>query len=139
MRSLDSLMAEGAIPQADFLKIDVEGYEADALAGATQMLARGMLGIEVETNFMTSPTFPKGHFDVIHNIAAEHGLKLFDINFDREVRPLYRAACKTPRSSASTAAAGAPSTFNVLFCRDVVADADGVATAVQKRSPPTID
>jgi FkbM family methyltransferase len=26
MRSLDSLMAEGAIPQADFLKVDVEGY-----------------------------------------------------------------------------------------------------------------
>ena len=59
MRSLDSLMAEGAIPQADFLKIDVEGYEADALAGATRMLAWGMLGIEVETNFMTSPTFPE--------------------------------------------------------------------------------
>ena len=54
MRSLDSLMAEGAIPQADFLKVDVEGYEADVLAGAKEMLAGGVLGIEVETSFMTS-------------------------------------------------------------------------------------
>ena len=46
---------------------------------------------------------------------------------------------QTPRSSASTAAAGAPSTFNVLFCRDVVAEVDGIATAVQKLPPPTID
>jgi FkbM family methyltransferase len=46
-------MAEGAIPQADFLKVDVEGYEADVLAGAKEMLAGGVLGIEVETSFMT--------------------------------------------------------------------------------------
>jgi Methyltransferase FkbM domain len=137
MRSLDSLMAEGAIPQADFLKVDVEGYEADVLAGAKEMLAGGVLGIEVETSFMTSPAFPKSFFEATHNVMVEHGLRLSDLNFDRAVRPFYRAACKAQPSSTSTAAAGAPSTFNVLFCRDLVAQADGVATAVRTRPAPT--
>ena len=71
MRSLDSLMAEGAMPQADFLKVDVEGYEADVLAGAKEMLAGGVLGIEVETSFMTSPAFPKSFFEATHNVMVE--------------------------------------------------------------------
>jgi FkbM family methyltransferase len=59
MRSLDSLMTEGIIPHPDFIKVDVEGQEGDVLLGAKQILASGgVLGMEVETNFMTSPTYP---------------------------------------------------------------------------------
>jgi hypothetical protein len=107
------------------------------LAGAKEMLAGGVIGIEVETSFMTSPAFPKSFFEATHNVMVEHGLRLSDLNFDRAVRPFYRAACKAQPSSTSTAAAGAPSTFNVLFCRDLVAQAGGVATAVRTRPAPT--
>jgi FkbM family methyltransferase len=35
MRSLDAMVAEGVIPRVDFLKMDIEGAESDALLGAT--------------------------------------------------------------------------------------------------------
>jgi len=139
MRSLDSLLAEGAIPQADFLKVDVEGYEAEVFAGARQMLRGSVLGMEVETNFNTSAVYPKCHFDLVHNVALENGFKLFDLNFDRILRPLYEAARRRRQSSVSTAGAGAPSTFNVLFCRDLVAERDGASFYERPPSPPTID
>jgi FkbM family methyltransferase len=46
MRTLDWLIAEGAVPHPDFLKVDVEGQEAGVFLGAKQMLAAGVLGIE---------------------------------------------------------------------------------------------
>ena len=138
-RSLDSLMAEHTVPQPDFLKVDVEGYELDVFAGAMQMLRGGVLGIEVETNFSRSPAYPTGHFNMIHNLLLEHGLKLFDLNFDRVMRPLYKAASKGRGSNDSTAGAGAPATFNVLFCRDMVAECDGTTFYERRPTAPTVD
>ena len=40
VRRLDTLFAEGLIPQVDFLKVDVEGFEKDVLLGANDLLAR---------------------------------------------------------------------------------------------------
>ena len=40
LRSLDSLVAEHGLQRLDLLKIDVEGHEAEVLAGAGQTLAR---------------------------------------------------------------------------------------------------
>ncbi len=41
LRTLDSLVGEGAIPRIDFIKMDVEGSELDALAGADAACAGG--------------------------------------------------------------------------------------------------
>jgi FkbM family methyltransferase len=139
MRTLDWLIAEGAVPHPDFLKVDVEGQEAGVFLGAKQMLAAGVLGIEVETNFMTSPEYPKSHFDMIHNLVLENGLKLFDLNFDRVVRPLYKEACKKRALGISTAAAGTPGTFNVLFCRDAIAEREGSSSSDHVLPTPTVD
>jgi hypothetical protein len=62
IRRLDSLLAEGVIPTADFIKVDVEGFEKDVLLGARELLRAGVLGLEIETNFGVSPTYPKSHF-----------------------------------------------------------------------------
>jgi FkbM family methyltransferase len=62
MRRLDSLFDEGLIPKADFLKVDVEGYEKDVLQGARGLLDAGVLGMQIESNFSVSPQYPSSHF-----------------------------------------------------------------------------
>jgi FkbM family methyltransferase len=48
MRRFDSLIAEGAIPQPDFLKIDSQGFELNILDGCGDRL-RDVIGIRLET------------------------------------------------------------------------------------------
>jgi FkbM family methyltransferase len=140
MRTLDALWAERAIPQPDFIKIDVEGHEGDVLSGARQILAAGgVLGMEVETNFTASPAYPKSHFNTIHDLVLGSGLRLFDLNFDRAVRPIYEAARNACPSSESTAGAGTPATFNVLFCRDMIAEREGSSFYEGMPPLPTVD
>lgn len=40
LRALDSLVAEGLVPRADFIKIDVEGHEVSVLRGAAKLIRR---------------------------------------------------------------------------------------------------
>jgi len=60
VRRLDSLLAEGVIPKADFVKMDLEGYEKDVLLGARELLHAGVLGLQTETNFAVSPSYRRG-------------------------------------------------------------------------------
>jgi hypothetical protein len=48
MRRIDSLIAEGALPQPDFLKIDAQGFELNVLKGCGANL-RDVVGIRLET------------------------------------------------------------------------------------------
>lgn len=50
-RSLDGLLAEGALTGCDYLKIDVEGAEGDILSGGVALL-QSCLAIRVETSFL---------------------------------------------------------------------------------------
>jgi FkbM family methyltransferase len=136
IRSLDALLNEGVIPQADFLKVDVEGFERDVLLGAQHLLSGGVLGMEVETNFRTSSDYPKSHFATIYDLVLDHGLHLFDLNFDREVRPSYGQAKPPPESAAG---AGMPSTFNILFCRDLPGERDSKRYYTKSVPHPTVD
>ena len=48
--SLDDLIASGRAVRPDFLKMDIEGAESDALRGAAQLLAGGPLTIALSTH-----------------------------------------------------------------------------------------
>jgi FkbM family methyltransferase len=48
--SLDDLIASGHVTRPDFIKMDIEGAESDALRGAARLLASGALTIALSTH-----------------------------------------------------------------------------------------
>jgi len=140
IRKLDTLFREGVIPNADFLKVDVEGFERDVFFGARELLAAGTLGVEAETNFSTSETYPNTHFGLIQDVLLQHGMFVFDLNFNRVPWAAYQEARSLrnlpPLPSDGT---GKPATFNVLFCRDVTAERDGSLYYPKLPPRPSVD
>jgi FkbM family methyltransferase len=140
VRRLDSLFAEGVIPRCDFLKVDVEGFEKDVFLGARDLLAAGVLGVETETSFGISPEYPKGHLIAIAEIVLEHHLLLFDLGFNRTPRASFQRALMRkglPRIESGTL--GRPGTFNVLFCRDLIDEADHPESYPTPCHPVSVD
>jgi FkbM family methyltransferase len=122
IRRLDSLRAEGLVPKADFLKVDVEGFEQDVLLGAGELLRGGVLALQTETNFGLSPAYPKSHFISMAEIALEHDLVVFDLAFNRIPRASFQRALvrKGFAPIPEQDAVGRPATVNVLFARDLI-------------------
>jgi FkbM family methyltransferase len=126
VRRLDTLFAAGLFPRADFLKIDVEGFEKDVLCGAGALLGAGVLGVETESNFNVSPTYPKGHFATLHEMLLEQHFLLFDLAFDRIPRSSFQRALVEAghRAIWRHDRVGKPATVNALFCRDPIAETE---------------
>ena len=126
IRRLDSLLAEGLIPIADFVKIDVEGFEKDVLLGAPEFLRAGVLGLEAETNFGVSPAYPKSHFGTLAELALENHLLVFDVAFNRIPRASYQRALiqKGLEPISEQDILGRPATVDVLFSRDLIDEVD---------------
>jgi FkbM family methyltransferase len=125
MRKLDSLLDDGTIRQADFIKIDVEGFEGKVLAGASRHLS-GLCGIEVESNFGVSSVYPETHFAMMMATALANQLFLFDLEFNRVPTTAFQAALAQRgldpiRDHVSV---GKPATLNLLFGRDLIREAD---------------
>jgi FkbM family methyltransferase len=140
VRRLDTLFGQGVIPKADFIKVDVEGSEKGVFEGAAELLAAGFLGLECESHFSTSPVYPDTHFGLIHDVMLQHGMFVFDINFNR----VPRAACQEARSRRNLPLlplqeAGKPATLNVLFCRDMTAERDGSLYYPKLPPKPSVD
>jgi len=140
VRRLDTLLADGTIPRADFLKVDVEGFEKEVLLGASDLL-RSVLAVETETNFGVSPTYPKGHFCTLHELLAAAHLLLFDLNFNRMPRHSFVQALSRIEAVpiADSQEIGKPATFNVLFCRDLIQDTDHPEHYTTPGEPVSID
>jgi FkbM family methyltransferase len=140
VRRLDTLLAEDKIPKADFLKIDVEGFEKEVLLGASTLL-NSVLGVETETNFNVSPTYRQSHFCEIHEVLLAAHLLVFDMNFNRVPRHSFQEALS--RIGITLAAdqdtIGRPATFNVLFCRDLIGETDHPENYTSRCEPVGID
>ena len=141
VRRLDTLFAQGVIPRADFLKVDVEGFEKDVFLGARQLLSAGVLGVETESNFGISPTYPKGHFATLHEMLLEHHLLVFDIGFNRIPRSSFqRALVRSGRKAVRRQdRIGKPATVDILFCRDPIDEADHAENYSTSCAPLSID
>jgi FkbM family methyltransferase len=120
MRRLDTLMAEGAIPRADFLKIDCEGFEPAILKGAVNFLAQsGILGIESEIGF-SSIHWPQTHFLAVYEQLLPHGFRLADLAFNRVTFASFvQRAKELNRDAATASTVSFPSTFQMLFVRSL--------------------
>jgi len=140
VRSLDSLLSAGEIPAPDFLKVDVEGFEKYVFLGAARCLSERLLGIETETNFNASPDYPNTHIGLVQESIVPHGFQMFDLNFDRAPRATFeRARAARGLQRLAFQQTSRPGTFNVLFCRDLVAEADGRRFPVPQRLPRNAD
>jgi FkbM family methyltransferase len=135
IRRLDSLWAEGVIPLADYIKIDVEGFEQDVLLGARELLRAGVLALQTETNFGVSPSYPKTHFAAVAEIALDNHLMLFDLAFNRIPRASFQRALvrKGFEPISEQDGVGRPATVDVLFARDLIDEVDHLD---HYRTPP---
>jgi hypothetical protein len=131
-------MAEGVIPPADFLKVDVEGYEKDVFLGAGELL-KGLLGFETETAFTVSVEYPNTHFGTVLDIALKNHQRAFDIEFNRVPRASFQTALKRENRPpvADQTTIGRPATVNVLFCRNLTEEIDSPANYLS--APPPLD
>ncbi len=140
VRRLDTLLAEGIIAPPDFLKCDVEGFEKEVFLGASQTL-RTVLGVEVETNFGISPLYPKTHFGTLQELLLNARMLPFDFAFNRVPRASFVAAVEKGRQpgAAPLQDLGKPATFNVLFCRDLIDEADHSENYAALTDPVDVD
>jgi FkbM family methyltransferase len=125
IRKLDSLFAEGALPPADFIKLDCEGFEPDVLRGASRYLdASDLIGADLETNFNVSPTLPDTHFWASYEPLLGKRLLLFDVAFNRVPRARYAGEVAKRRSAVEAPGRFRPATWNVLLARDLIQDCE---------------
>jgi len=130
VRRLDTLLTDGVLPRADFIKLDCEGFEPEILRGARRYLsASRTICVVTETGFNVSPHYPRGHFHAVNEILVEYGLFVFDLNVVRSPRPVYAEARlqhplpkRDPRRDVPHLVVGGPRILDVVFCRDFVAE-----------------
>jgi len=77
MRRFDSLIAEGAVPQPDYLKMDVQGFELNVLKGCGDRL-QSILGVRLETQLR--PMYRRqALFGDIYEFMRQQGFLLRDL------------------------------------------------------------
>jgi len=128
MNKLDTLMAQGVVTRADFIKIDCEGFEPAVLTGAREFLSHcGALSIECEIGF-SSNRWAQTHFLAVYEQLLPHGFRLSNLAFDRVPFASYVERARA-LGIASPATVSRPGTFNILFSRDPGNSPDAVLKA----------
>lgn len=92
--------------------------------------------MESETSFGSSVIYPQTHFGLIQGVLLNHGLVVSDLNFNRVRRAAYQEARRRRTlRELPLEGGGKPSTFNVLFCRDLTAERNG--SLYYEKLPPS--
>lgn len=94
--TLDHALEGAGIQSVDFLKLDTQGSELDILQGGVRTLEEGVIGVEVEVEFLPlyegQPLFPD-----VHQFMVSHGFELMDFPHTCSVAD-FRAAAEPARS-----------------------------------------
>lgn len=73
--TLDRVLGEMGVPSVDFIKLDTQGSELDILRGAEISLAGGVIGVEVEVQFL--PLYQGAAlFSEVHAFLSRWGFQL---------------------------------------------------------------
>jgi FkbM family methyltransferase len=110
IRRLDTLLKDGLVEPADFIKMDCEGFEPIILRGAADYLAASnLIGADVESSFNLSPLLPSTQFSESCDPLVHQRLMVFDIQFNRVAVSNLQLPAGICR----------PATLNVLFARNL--------------------
>lgn len=114
---LDSLYAQGVIGQADFIKLDCEGFEIEIVKGGQNFLREsGIFGIESETHFFWHHQVPRSHFIELYEQLIPLGFEVFDLGFHRTpCKPLFKGFPVVSDGTVRYRSVGQPNTFDFLF------------------------
>lgn len=96
LKTLDELAVSyrELLGNTDYLKLDVQGAEADVLCGGQALLATSLIGVEVEVEFL--PLYKQQPlFDKIHRIMIDNDFLLFDMTRNRCIRSGFRTDIET--------------------------------------------
>ncbi|WP_404787612.1 FkbM family methyltransferase [Altericista sp. CCNU0014] len=91
--TLDQACKDESITNIDFLQIDVQGADLHVLEGASQLLERGILGIQIEVEF-SSLYKNQPLFADVDSFLRGYDFSLFDLSLSHRVR-----ACSPIRSA----------------------------------------
>jgi FkbM family methyltransferase len=115
--TLDAFCQEEKINEIDFMQIDVQGADLDVLEGATKILSRGTLAIQIEVEFSHLYTNQPLFADV-DIFLRKHDFTLFDISQS------YRLRARSPIRS--TVRSGQLLWGDAFYFRDLIReDMDG--------------
>ncbi|MBA4135793.1 MAG: hypothetical protein C0518_00590 [Opitutus sp.] len=83
-RTIDSIVDAAGFSEVDFIKIDIDGYDLDALLSAERTIKSSpVLGLALEVNFYGSAS-PMDHtFHNTDRLMREWGFELFDLSVRR--------------------------------------------------------
>ncbi|MFV0244966.1 MAG: FkbM family methyltransferase [Qingshengfaniella sp.] len=79
IRTLDELAQSFTMPHVSILKVDVEGHEAEVLAGASRLLSDQSIDVIYIEAGMNPDGGQQTYYRIIEDILAGHGYRLFRI------------------------------------------------------------
>lgn len=118
--TIDDLVKEMGLPNIDFIKIDIDGYDLDVIHSSIEVSASSpVLGYTLEVNFFGSTSETDHTFHNTDRVMRELGFDLFDLS----IRKYSTSALPAPFIGNSPAQTqfGRPLQGDALYLRDPMA------------------